>query len=162
MKLTKNKFFLNIIKVALSNVTTILAGVVAGFLLPKIIGVTNYGYYKTFSLYISYVSIFQFGIMEGIYLKFGGIDYDQLDKKLFRFYSQFLVLLEFFTSIFFVIISLLVFNNDYQFIFVCVSLFACLFGERSRFVRESGFFFYLSIIPQNIVSYFTSINSNST
>lgn len=123
MKLTKNKFFLNIIKVALSNVTTILAGVVAGFLLPKIIGVTNYGYYKTFSLYISYVSIFQFGIMEGIYLKFGGIDYEQLDKKLFRFYSQFLVLLEFFTSIFFVIISLLVFSNDYQFIFVCVSLF---------------------------------------
>ena len=29
--------------------------------------------------------------------------------------------------------------------FVCVSLFACLFGERSRFVRESGFFFYLQI-----------------
>ena len=123
MRLLKNNFFKNVTKVALSNITTILAGAIAGFLLPKIIGVTNYGYYKTFSLYISYVSIFQFGIMEGIYLKFGGIDYDKLDKKLFRFYSRFLILLEFFTSLIFVIISLLVFNNDYQFIFLCVSLF---------------------------------------
>ena len=38
----------NILKVAFSNIFTVIAGVIVGFALPKMIGITNYGYYKTF------------------------------------------------------------------------------------------------------------------
>lgn len=117
------KILTNIVKVGLSNVITVISGVIVGFLLPKLIGVTNYGYYKTFSLYITYVGLFQFGIAEGIYLKFGGVDYSSLDKKVFRYYSQFFILLEFIVSLFFVISSISLLENEYAFIFACTSLF---------------------------------------
>ena len=52
----------DIIKVSLSNFLKLLAGILTGFLLPKILNITDYGYYKTFTLYISYVGIFHFGL----------------------------------------------------------------------------------------------------
>ena len=47
----------NIIKVAVSNLFTILAGVLVGFIIPKMMGTTDYGYYKIFTLYIFYYKI---------------------------------------------------------------------------------------------------------
>lgn len=118
-----NKILRNIIKVALSNVATVISGVIVGFVLPKIIGVTNYGYYKTFSLYIAYVSIFQFGLCEGVYLKYGGCDFEQLDKGKFRHFTRVLSLSQCLITIFGIIISLFFLSGEFRFIFVCVALF---------------------------------------
>lgn len=120
----KIKFALsNILKVGLSNVFTIISGIVVGFLLPKLIGITNYGYYKTFVLYITYSGLFQFGISEGILLKYGGVDYEELDKKVFRSYSQSFIIIEFITSLILIIFSMVFLDGEYSFIFVCVAMF---------------------------------------
>ena len=85
----KNKYkniIFNIMKVTTSNIIKLFAGVVVGFILPKIIGVSDYGYHKTFTLYATYVSLLSFGIVDGIYLKYGGKNYDQLNREQFRLY----------------------------------------------------------------------------
>ena len=61
----------NIIRVLLSNVATIISGIVIGFIIPKILSVRDYGMYKTFTLYMTYAGFFSLGIIDGIVLKFG-------------------------------------------------------------------------------------------
>ncbi|SDL41507.1 Membrane protein involved in the export of O-antigen and teichoic acid [Kandleria vitulina] len=113
----------SIFQVALSNILKLLSGVLVGFLLPKLIGVEDYGYYKTFTLYASYVGVFHFGLADGIYLKFGGLNYNELDRKHFRFYIRFFIFLEMIISLMLMIYSLFFLKNDYLFIFVCISIF---------------------------------------
>ena len=59
-------------------------------IVPKFIGIEDYGYWQLFILYTSFVGFLHFGWIDGIYLRYGGREYRSLDKKLF--YSQFLML----------------------------------------------------------------------
>lgn len=121
--MNKNKAFGNIAKVAISNILKLLSGVLVGFLLPKIIGVTEYGFYKTFTLYASYVGILAIGITDGIYLKYGGKDYEELDHNIFRFVSRFYLLFEIIISLIISAICFFSLDGDIQFIFLCLSVF---------------------------------------
>jgi O-antigen/teichoic acid export membrane protein len=60
-------------------------------IIPKLIGIVEYGYWQLYIFYTSYVGFLHFGWNDGIYLRFGGEEYKNLDKKLF--YSQFIELL---------------------------------------------------------------------
>ena len=74
----------SIIGVTLSNCTTILSGIVIGFLIPKILSVDSYGLYKTFTLYTTYIGFFSLGIIDGIVLDYGGYNFEKLNKEKFR------------------------------------------------------------------------------
>lgn len=141
------KTFKDIFKVTFSNFFVLLSGILAGFVIPKIMGVDNYGYYKTFGLYISYSSLFRFGIVDGIYLKFGGVDYNKLDKEKFRRYSQFIIFLESLLTIFLIMTSLLFLKGQYRYIFLFVSVYIWAFNVTS----------YYQIISQ-ITSRFTELS----
>lgn len=101
----------------------LFSGVLVGLLLPKIIGVTDYGYYKTYTLYIHYVGLLHFGISDGIYLIFGGKDYEQLNRDKFRFYSKFFIILEAVISVILFMVSLLFLSGENRFIFSCVAAY---------------------------------------
>lgn len=75
---------ISIVKVASSNMLTVVAGVFVGFIVPKILSVNDYGYYKLFSLYCTYIGLFSIGIVDGIVLKFGNYNLDMLDKQYVR------------------------------------------------------------------------------
>ena len=62
-------------------------------IIPKILGVEDFGYWQLFLFYINYVGFFHFGITDGMYLKNGGVEYDKLDKK--NISSQFYILVIF-------------------------------------------------------------------
>ena len=113
----------NILKVSTSNIIKLLSGVLVGFLLPKIIGITDYGYYKVFTLYGTYIGLFAFGITDGVHLKYGGVDYDAIDRYNFRAYSTFYIVIEAFLSIIGIVASCVFLNSDYKFIFIALSLF---------------------------------------
>ena len=129
----QKKIVANIIKITFSNVVKLLSGVLVGFLLPKIIGITDYGYYKTFTLYITYVGLFHFGIADGIYLKYGGMSYEELDENKFKFYSQFFILLEIVTSLIMLLISLALIQSEYKFIFSCVAIYLLCYNITGYF-----------------------------
>ena len=84
----KKKAVKDISLVMFSNIIAILAGFVTGFLIPKIFSVEDYGYYKTFTLYTGYLGLLNLGIADGIVLKFGGYDYNELDREKFRAYFR--------------------------------------------------------------------------
>jgi hypothetical protein len=56
-------------------------------IVPKLIGIQEYGYWQLYLFYSFYVGFLHFGWNDGIYLRYGGKEYLELDKKLF--FSQF-------------------------------------------------------------------------
>lgn len=141
-------FVADIVKVSLSNIVKLFSGVLVAFLLPKIIGVTDYGYYKVFTLYATYMGLFHLGICDGIYLKYGGSDYKSLDKKKFRFYSQSFMAIEMVVALMVAIFSLVVLEGEYEFIglslafyivFINVTGFYQIVSQVTRRFRELSF-----------------------
>lgn len=132
------KIVKNIIIVTISNFIKLFAGILVGFVIPKIMGETNYGYYKTFSLYLGYVGLFHFGFIDGIYLIFAGKKYDDLNKKSFRFYSRFLVCMETIISLILIAVSLCFINSYIGFIllFISISLFATNLTSYYQFISQ--------------------------
>ena len=136
MKEDRKRFLGNVLIVLLSNVFSVVSGVLIGFIVPKMMGVTEYGYYKTFTLYSSYVCVLHFGFIDGIYLKFAGKKFEELDKERFRTYTRFLFLIE-------SIITLLVaFSSLF---FIGTNLFLIIL------------FVSLNILATNIVTYYEFI-----
>ena len=68
MKSTSNSFIKDSISIISSNIFLLLSGVLNGIILPKIMGVTQYGYYKVFSLYAGYIALLHFGFVDGMLL----------------------------------------------------------------------------------------------
>lgn len=134
--LSTKKTIGDILKVAGSNLFNLLSGVLVGFLLPKILGVTDYGYYKTFTLYAGYIGLFHFGIVDGIILKFGGKDYEELEKTSFRFYSRFLIFLELAVSALITAAAAVFCSGDVRFILIWLAV---------------------DLVTSNLISYYQSI-----
>lgn len=112
----------NIIIVLISNIFSILSGILVGFIIPKMMGVSEYGYYKTFSLYSSYIGILHLGFIDGIYLKFAGKKIEELNKEKFRLYFRFLFLMQLLMTGVVLLIALCFLNTNYFIILVFVAL----------------------------------------
>ncbi|SHH27613.1 Membrane protein involved in the export of O-antigen and teichoic acid [Fibrobacter sp. UWH9] len=66
---------------------------ILNLILPKFICESEYSYWQTFLLYVSYVPLLHFGFLDGLMLRYSQYDYDSLDKSLIR--SQFKIFLSF-------------------------------------------------------------------
>lgn len=105
-----NKLFFNIGISVLVQVVSLITSFVVGLIVPKYIDILDYSYWQTYVLYSSYVSIFQFGLIDGFILKYSKYDYDELDKEEIR--SQLQVFLAFLTSLSLLTIFVSVFFLD--------------------------------------------------
>lgn len=70
-----------------SNLITLSISILVTLVVPKIVGVEQYGYFQLYLFYASYLGFLQFGWNDGLYLKIGGSDYSQLNKV--SVFSQF-------------------------------------------------------------------------
>lgn len=68
-------FFSNFLALVISSLVILV--------LPKIIGVVEYGYWQLYTFYVGYVGVFHFGWIDGIYLRYGGEHYHELNKDIF-------------------------------------------------------------------------------
>ncbi|MET1965818.1 hypothetical protein ABXL94_03480 [Enterococcus gallinarum] len=79
---SKAKKIMKNIKYAVSaNFVVLGISVLLNMFVPKILGVTEYSYWQLYVFYTSYVGFFHLGWLDGIYLKIGGQDYDELNKN---------------------------------------------------------------------------------
>lgn len=115
-KIIKRRVLYSIIIVMISNMLKLFSGIFVGFIIPKIMGGNNYGYYKTYTLYLNYIGIFNLGFIDGIYLIYAGKNYNELDKRSFRLYTRFLSIMEFFISLVICLSSLIFINTEYCFL----------------------------------------------
>ena len=105
-----------------SNFIKLLSSLLIGFVVPSILGVEDYGYYKIYALYLSYVGLFHFGFIDGIYLIYSGSKYSEINRKLFRMFSRHLLILETIITVVFLFLSIVIFDGIKQQIFVLLSL----------------------------------------
>lgn len=140
------KTITSIIGVTLSNCTTILSGIVIGFLIPKILSVDSYGLYKTFTLYTTYIGFFSLGIIDGIVLDYGGYNFEQLNKEKFRSFFKWYMFVHFIGFIVLAIISFFLKNSDFKFIIL-------LLGIDMIAVNVTGYYQQISQFTQRFREY---------
>ena len=83
----------------LANIISILITTIITFFLPKIISVQDYSYWQLYMFYISYACFFHLGWIDGIYLRYAGKKYEDLDSKTFSSQFWMINILELFLTI---------------------------------------------------------------
>ncbi|WP_144065905.1 hypothetical protein [Fibrobacter sp. UWB2] len=89
---------------------------------PKFIDETQYAYWQVYILYSSFVGILHFGILDGIGLRYAGLDYDQLDKPLVRSQYQALFFADLLFAFIIAVFSYLRFSGEYKYIALLVAI----------------------------------------
>lgn len=126
------RFIKNLSYTVSSNLISLIVSTLVILIVPKLIGIEEYGYWQLYLFYSSYVGFLHFGWNDGIYLRYGGDDYNKLNKKLF--FSQFIQLLitQFLIGILISLISYkFITNNSQSFILLMVALSMILANTRT-------------------------------
>lgn len=106
------------------NLLAMIVSVLMSIVLPKFISTDNYGFWQLFILYSSYTGFFHFGYCDGVYLKYGGKNFNRLPYNLFSSQFKFFVLFQIAIAILIVIYGLMFINSpDKQFIIIACSLY---------------------------------------
>ena len=84
-----NSVIKNIKLVFISQVIVLVASIIRTLLIPKIISVEEHGYWQTYLLYLSYISIIYLGYNDGIYLRYAKMSKEEIKEK--KFSSSFFV-----------------------------------------------------------------------
>ncbi|MHC1684885.1 MAG: hypothetical protein AB6733_18410 [Clostridiaceae bacterium] len=116
-----------------SNLISMLVSFLVVLVVPKLIGVQEYGYWQLYLFYSAYVGFLHFGWNDGIYLRYGGKEYSKLDKRLF--FSQFYMLtaLQLAIAVIIVIISVISLVEANR-LFIFKTIAACLLITNVRYM----------------------------
>lgn len=106
-----------------ANFINLIVSIFISFFIPKFLGLEEYGYWQLYLFYISYLGFFYFGLADGIYLRYGGYYYEDLDKGLMH--SQY-VIITVIEGLIFVLIAYLTFlfeiNPEKKFINIAIGI----------------------------------------
>lgn len=84
MRMKTNNFFKtlasNMLYAYSSQAISTLIGLSFTMLIPKVLGVEGYGYWQLIVFYATYLGVFYLGINDGIYLRNGGKELDEINK----------------------------------------------------------------------------------
>jgi O-antigen/teichoic acid export membrane protein len=116
-----------------SNLISLAVSVLVILVVPKLIGVEEYGYWQLYLFYIAYVGFLHFGWNDGIYLRYGGAEYENLDKDLFHSQFQMLTFLQIGIAII-ISISSILFVTDSNRTFILLMVALCLIITNSRWM----------------------------
>ena len=83
----------------LSNVVCCIVSILVTFFVPKSLGVENYGYFQLYLFYINYTGFLHFGWADGVYLRYGGAYYKDLNKPVFATQFRLFIVMELVFSI---------------------------------------------------------------
>lgn len=106
-----------------ANFLNFLMGFVTGFIIPKFLGIDDYAYLKLFTFYITYVGVAHLGFLDGIYIKYGAYDYEDLPKERFRGYVRFLIVFQVIEAVLLSIVTFVVIGNENRIIIMLFTIF---------------------------------------
>lgn len=120
--ITGRKFAANVVMSIAAQIVSLAVSFVLTLIVPRYIDEYQYAYWQTYVLYVGYVGVLHFGLLDGLVLRYSKYDYEELDKARLR--SQFATLL-IFTSAVTVItgaVSLLALGGTNKLIFSLVAI----------------------------------------
>lgn len=109
----------------LSNIISTLLGILAVLVLPKFLPTEQYGYYQLYLLYVGLTTLLALGVPEGIYLALGGKEDHAITK---RFARRGFARLAVFVLLIYVLICVMVLNNETNLDRRAVALWVCISG----------------------------------
>lgn len=142
MNFSIKAFFKNFSYSLSSNLISMIISTLIIALVPKMVGVTEFGYYQLYIFYASYVGFFHFGWCDGIYLKYGGTEYEKYDKPLMSSQFWLLLIFEFSVSS---ILSIIILN--------------CPFDSNKNLIFFMVIISLLLVIPKTLLIYLLQISN---
>lgn len=95
----QSQFIGNLSYAFVAQVISLLLSILMSLVVPKLLGVEEFSYWQLFVFYINYVGFFHFGLTDGVYLRYGGVEYDKLNKSLIGSQFWMLVLIQLIVAI---------------------------------------------------------------
>jgi len=120
-KITTKKFATNVILSITAQIISMAVSFILTLIVPKFIDEYQYAYWQMFVLYVGYVGVLHFGLLDGLVLRYSKYDYEELDKK--KILSQLQILLSFISilSAIAVIVALTVIGGASKIIVILVA-----------------------------------------
>ena len=69
-----------ILLILITNIINLVFSLITNFVLPKYLSIDVYADIKTYQFYINYIGVLHLGFVDGMYLKYGGKTYFEIDK----------------------------------------------------------------------------------
>ena len=113
---------------------SLILSLLMSLLVPKMLGVEGYSYWQLFIFYTSYTGLTCFGLHDGIYLRLGGTEYNELNKPLLGTQLKILSVFQLFISILFFIYAIK-FEHDLnrKFVIIFTGIFMVIFNIATFF-----------------------------
>lgn len=73
---------------------SMFSGFVLSFFIPKVIDLYNYSFWQLFLFYASFTGFFHFGINDGVYLRYGGKSFKEMNRDYVAGQFQYLAVLQ--------------------------------------------------------------------
>lgn len=124
-----------IFTVFLANIINLFFSLATNFLLPKYLSVETYAGIKTFQLYVSYVGLLHFGYIDGMYLKYGGVNLKKNIDKGFALNISTMRIFELTVTVIITIIALL--TRDWIMILFAISVFPQNLSSYYQFLYQA-------------------------
>lgn len=101
--------------------------------IPFLIGINSFSYWQLFVFYSSLVGFFQFGINDGIYLRYAGKNISRFHKRMLSSQFKILVGSQILISVLLILVSNLMFESDRLNIFILLSIYLLITGTLAFF-----------------------------
>ncbi|MEK5026365.1 oligosaccharide flippase family protein [Paenibacillus sp. FSL M7-1046] len=100
-----------------------LLSLLMSVVVPKILGIEEFSYWQLFVFYTTYIGFFHFGLNDGIYLRLGGTNYEELNFRSVgsQFWLAF-VFHSFLASLFIIYSGLFVEDPNRQFVYIATAI----------------------------------------
>ncbi|MDO5852431.1 MAG: polysaccharide biosynthesis C-terminal domain-containing protein, partial [Methanobacteriaceae archaeon] len=129
----------SILKVFSVNLLTMISGIIISFLAPSILSIESYADLKTFTFYLSYTAFLSIGFVDGMYIKYGGIDSKEVNIDEFKMEHTVFLIIEFVFTILLLIFSIIL-KNDILFLLSLSIIPVAMVGFFNMFYQATGQF----------------------
>lgn len=117
------KIIINLLYAFFAQSVSLTLSIIMSVFVPKILGVEEFGYWQLFLFYSSYVGFFHFGLNDGIYLRYGGILYEELDYSIIGSQFWLSVFVQFVFSLMIALFSIFIIKDvERQFVLLMVAI----------------------------------------
>lgn len=100
----------NIFMVFSANMLSLISGLVNGFVIPAVLTKGAYADVKTYTFYISYLGLLHLGFVDGMYIKYGGKELEDIDKGELKAEHNTFLLMQLVVSGLFLVLSIVMKN----------------------------------------------------
>ncbi|MCD8294782.1 MAG: hypothetical protein LUE27_06040 [Clostridia bacterium] len=120
--LTYRKIASNVMVSVMAQVIYLCVSLLMNFILPRFIPEEEFAKWQLYITYLSFVCIINFGIYDGLMLRYSQYDYDELEKRRMRSQFQFVLLVTTIAAVAFILVACLVLEGTSRQLMILIGI----------------------------------------